>query len=114
MSKASVLTLVELGGDIIPIVILMLLHLWPKVLNHRFRIITGIFISWVLMYFYTDYIYNPAGIAAGHESGMQFPEGKYDNNKTSIALFFGWMYPLFIVIVYSIIKKLWKKYTITK
>lgn len=43
---------------------------------------------------YTVTIYNPAGIAAGYEAGMHFPESHYDNNKVSVVVVTGWFYPL--------------------
>ena len=109
MSKASVFTIVEVGHYVIPILIFLILHFIPKALSQKYRIVFGIFISWVLLIFYTIYIYNPAGIAAGHELGMHFPEGKYDNNRTSLAIFIGWMYPTFLALVYLAFINKWKK-----
>jgi hypothetical protein len=81
-----------------------------KLKSQKTKIITGILISWLVLIFYVFYVYNPAGIAAGHEGGMDFPKGKYDNNTTSLILFFGWMYPTMIAIIYSILLNIWKKY----
>jgi len=109
MSKASVFAIVEVGDSVIPIFVFLILHFVPKASSRKARIISGILISWMLLVFYTIYIYNPAGIAAGHEIGMEFPEGKYDNNTTSLAIFFGWMYPTFVAIVYSMFMNVWEK-----
>jgi hypothetical protein len=52
-------------------------------------------------------LYNPAGIAAGHALGQDFPEARYDNNTSSIAIMFGWLGPTVLVVVVVGIRSLW-------
>jgi hypothetical protein len=54
-------------------------------------------LAWGAGIVYTIYVYNPAGIAAGHSSGMDFPEGHYDNNTVAVALMAGWIGPAIIL-----------------
>jgi 4-amino-4-deoxy-L-arabinose transferase-like glycosyltransferase len=114
MSDSALFKLVIVGYYVIPIIIFLILHFWLKSKSQKIKIISGILVSWLVLIFYVFYIYNSAGIAAGHETGMVFPEGKYDNNTTSIILFFGWMYPTMVAIIYSILINIWKKYSNSK
>lgn len=114
MSDSVLFNIVAFGFYVIPIVIFLILHYLLKAKSEKIKIISGILISWFVLIVYVFYLYNPAGIAAGHETGMDFPEGKYDNNTTSIVLLFGWMYPTIVAIVYSVSLKIWKKYLNSK
>jgi len=53
--------------------------------------------AWVAGILFTIYVYNLAGIAAGHYRGMAFPEVHYDNNTVAVALIAGWIGPAIIV-----------------
>jgi hypothetical protein len=39
-------------------------------------------------------------MSAGHEAGLHFPEAKFDNNTSSLALFFGWFPSVLVLCVY--------------
>jgi hypothetical protein len=52
-------------------------------------------------------IYNPAEIAVGHALGEHFPESRYDNNATGIALLFGWLHPALAVGLYALARLGW-------
>lgn len=114
MSDSTLFKFVIVGYYVIPVSIFLTLHFLLKTKSQKIKIISGILISWLVLIFYVFYIYNPVGIAAGHETGMDSPEGKYDNNTTSIILFFGWMYPTMIAIFYSILINIWEKYSHSK
>jgi hypothetical protein len=53
--------------------------------------------AWIADVIYTIYVYNPAGIAAGHYNGVHFPEGNYDNNTVAVALMAGWVGPAIVL-----------------
>jgi hypothetical protein len=53
--------------------------------------------AWIAGAIYTIYVYNPAGIAAGHYNGVHFPEGEYDNNTVAVALMAGWVGPAIVL-----------------
>ena len=44
------------------------------------RAVVAVVVSWLIIVFYTSLIYNPAGVSAGLEQGMENPNMKYDNN----------------------------------
>ena len=61
------------------------------------RGVIAVLAAWIADVLYTIYVYNPAGIAAGHFAGVHFPENHYDNNKISVALVAGWVGPAIIL-----------------
>jgi hypothetical protein len=65
--------------------------------NRFLRGLFAVLVAWGAGIIYTIYVYNPAGIAAGHSSGMEFPEGHYDNNTVAVALMAGWIGPAIIL-----------------
>ena len=66
--------------------------------NYYLKSAVGIFLSWGAAILFTIYIYNPVGILAGYESGLDFPESKFDNNTVGIAIFAGWLSPTVVAI----------------
>lgn len=109
MNKREEFELISIGADLFPVLIFLALAFIPKIISHKLRVISGVLISWIFIVLYTIYIYNPAGIAAGHELGVHFPEAKYDNNTISVALIGGWIYPSILAFVYLLVLRLWKK-----
>jgi len=74
----------------------LLFHLsWPK--RALLRGLLAIAAAWVVGILYTALIYNPTGIAAGHEAGVHFPENNYDNNTIAVALIGGWIGPAILI-----------------
>ena len=109
MNETDEFTIVRIGMYIFPIIVFVVLFFTPKLIKPKFRAFIGVLVSWVFIVLYTIYIYNPSGIAAGHELGMHFPEGKYDNNTISVALIGGWIYPTILAFVYLGGLSAWKK-----
>ena len=64
-------------------------------------------LAWVSSVAYTIFIYNPAGIAASIERGIDGPKMHYDNNTIASNVLGGWIYPLFVVALYV----LWFRFT---
>jgi hypothetical protein len=67
--------------------------------NALFRAGAAVLVGWVFLVLFTMLVYSPAGIAAGHEQGLDFPENHYDNNVSGPAIVVGWIYPLVAVMV---------------
>jgi hypothetical protein len=84
---------------ILPIVLSIGLFLAPRPRNSWLRGILAILLTWFVLVVYTSEVYNPAGIAAGHEQGLHFPEGHFDNNTVAVMLMAGWALPLLSVLV---------------
>jgi hypothetical protein len=74
----------------------------PRPRAFGIRCVLGIVIGWAAFIALTVFVYNPAGIAAGHALGHDFPESRYDNNTTGLALLFGWWLPTLAVCVYAV------------
>lgn len=86
--------IVEVVFQLLPLVIIIsAVYFLPSNKSYFFKASVGVVIAWASLVIYTIYIYNPVGIAAGHESGMHFPESKYDNNTIAPMIFFGWLSP---------------------
>ena len=68
---------------------------WPK--RALLRGLLAIVAAWVVGILYTALVYNPAGIAAGHEAGADFPENSYDNNTVAVVLIGGWIGPAILI-----------------
>lgn len=90
----------------VPVLVLTCLAL-PR--PHRFwlRGMMAVFVSWLSTVLFTAYVYNPAGIVAGHAAGEHFPEGQYDNNTVGIAILFGWLCPTVLVLIFAGIHFAW-------
>jgi hypothetical protein len=111
MSAVEIFNLVTWLGNLVPIIIFSLLIFWPRLLAHGYRALIGIISSWIFLIIYTIYLYNPAGIAAGHEVGMHFPESRYDNNTIVPALVSGWLYPALLALIYYVGIRVWKQFS---
>lgn len=112
MTNVEIFRIVDVGRFILPSM-LSLLIFWfaSRPVNTGARAATAIVPGWILTFLYTIYVYNSAGIAAGHEQGMHFPENRYDNNTVSVALIAGWFYPAFTVLVFITARKAWQRFS---
>ena len=95
-----------LGTLLVPIVVAAALAL-PQPRQFWIRCVIAVLLSWLCTVIFILYLYNPAGIAAGHALGQDFPEVRYDNNTSGIAIMFGWLCPTVIVAVVAGIRFLW-------
>lgn len=85
---------------VLPIV---LVYLIPIPRKDSYRTIGVVILCWFLSVLYVIYVYNPAGIAMGHEVGTDFPENRFDNNIAGPTLFMGWFYPLLSILLFSLV-----------
>lgn len=110
MTATQTFELVGIGSLLLstalPVVLFVGLQ-WPR---HPFqRVIVAILLAWISQFIYTDFVYNPAGIASGIEQRIDGSEMKFDNNTTGIALFFGWLNPTISVCAFLLGRLVWKK-----
>ena len=109
MSYSLLFQIVEVTTVLLPIVfVVMAVYFLPSGWRFATKALHGMVISWLALILFNFYIYNPVGIAAGHEVGMHFPEARYDNNTIATALLFGWFPPLFWSLVLYILLRLVK------
>jgi hypothetical protein len=71
------------------------------------RCIIAVLIGWIYTVLFTLFVYNPAGIAAGHALGEHFPENRYDNNTSGIAIVFGWLLPAIYTAAAAVLRAVW-------
>jgi hypothetical protein len=87
--------------DFIPVLLaLSFIHLSPFPRGAGIRALVSILLAWVFLVVFLGVFYNPAGIAAGHEAGEHFPEGRFDNNIIASALLGGWILPAVVMGIY--------------
>ena len=91
---------------LVPVLVFVLL-LIPRPRRFWVRCLTAVFAGWLCTVLFTTLSYNPSGIAAGHALGQHFPEGRFDNNTSSIAIFFGWLWPAILVAAFSGVRFGW-------
>ncbi len=104
MSYQFLFSLVEYGHLYIPMIIVAFFLFFTKTWLLKNRILCGVVLSWLLLILFTVSIYNPLGILAGYESGVLFPEAKFDTN-VGIILFMGWINPFFMAgLIYLVLK----------
>ena len=87
------------------LVIVALAARWPRTFS--LRCFVAIMIGWFYTALFTIYIYNPAGIEAGHAVGMDFPENHYDNNTTGLTMVFGWLGPAIYTGAAALLRVVW-------
>ena len=92
-----------------PVLALVLL-LFPRPRRFWVRCLIATLLGWLCTILFTTLVYNPSGIAAGHALGQNFPEGRYDNNTSSIAIFFGWICPAILVAVFAGVRFAWLRF----
>ena len=110
MSAESVFSVVAIMSGALPCAIAFLVvHFspWPK--HVLLRSVVGVVAGWVLLVFYTIVAYNPAGIAAATEQGVDSPAMRYDNNTTASAVFGGWILPAVFITIYFVARRLRKR-----
>lgn len=71
------------------------------------RCIIAVLVGWLYTLLFTLFVYNPGGIAAGHALGEHFPENRYDNNTSGIAIVFGWLLPATYAVAAAALRALW-------
>ncbi|MEQ1514832.1 MAG: hypothetical protein ABL934_19425 [Lysobacteraceae bacterium] len=105
--------IVSVGFQALQFALPIALMFLPKPRHTLARASVAVLLVWVASFFYIDCIYNPAGIAFGHALGEHFPENRYDNNTTAIALMAGWFWPAISVGVLLLVRNIWRKVRLT-
>ena len=90
---------------LIPIVVYWVIRLTRRKLSLVSVVVISVLVGWALIVVSTFYWYIPVGIAYETSIGTDSPEMLYDNNKTSISIFFGWLYPLLICLLFVVSEK---------
>lgn len=99
LSPNTIFNFAEAGLGLVTYGLAILLFCLKRPSNRFLRGLSAVLLAWGAGIVYTIYVYNPAGIAAGHSSGMEFPEGHYDNNTVAVALMAGWIGPAIILAI---------------
>jgi hypothetical protein len=97
------------GCFIVPAAIAFALVSLPRPHNGFVRSASAVLLGWATHALYTIYVYNPAGIAYGHLTGLDFPENHYDNNTATVALIVGWVIPTAVVALFFFVRWLWNR-----
>jgi hypothetical protein len=97
LAPDTIFSIVTAGQTAIPFVLAVVLFSQRRPRNRLLRGLMGVLVAWITTVVYTIYVYNPAGIAAGHYKGVHFPENLYDNNTIAVALIGGWIAPTIIL-----------------
>jgi NO-binding membrane sensor protein with MHYT domain len=92
-----ILKFAEVGQALVTYGLAVLLFSLKRPNGRLLRGFLSVLAAWAAGVIYTIYVYNPAGIAAGHYTGMDFPENHYDNNTVAVALIAGWVGPAIIL-----------------
>ena len=108
MTAEDTFTLVKMAGGL-PYVVAGVVFMLKRPEYALARGILAVVAAWLVQVAYTMLLYNPAGIAAGHAAGAHFPENSYDNNTTSIALFFGWLGPAILIAIMATFRAIRKR-----
>jgi len=110
MDPVSQFSLVEaLGTLLVPALVIAVLAL-SRPRRFWVRCVIAVLSSWLCTVLFTLFVYNASGIAAGHALGQDFPEGRYDNNTSGIAILFGWVCPTVLVLVFAGVRSLWLRH----
>lgn len=104
MTSKLLLDVVTLGSFALPLSLALILAALPHPRPPIARAVVAITAAWVVSVAYTIYLYNPAGIAAGHELGWDNPEMRFDNNTVASQLLVGWIYPSIIVALFFAVR----------
>ena len=106
MDAIATFKLVTLLREALPFALVLSISAAPFPRRRGMRAILAVLIAWIASVIYTEAIYNPAGIAAGHALGEDFPENRYDNNTIASTILGGWIHPTLCVVVLAIIRRI--------
>lgn len=109
MTRKLLFDVVTVGFFALPLSLALILAAIPRPRSPIARAVVAIAAAWVVSVAYTIYLYNPAGIAAGHELGWDSPEMQFDNNTVSSQLLGGWIYPSIIVALFFAVRYEWQR-----
>lgn len=108
MNNTELFGWISIGAAVLPAAVAAGLFLWLPVRSLYGRLSVAVVAAWILAVAYTMYVYNPAGVLAGHEQGVHFPEARYDNNTITVALLAGWFWPLIAVLIVWLARRVFR------
>ena len=91
---------------LLPVVVLAVLVI-RRPRKFWLRCIIAVLVGWLYTVLFTLFVYNPVGIAASYALGEHFPENRYDNNTSSIAIVFGWLLPAIYTVAAAVVRAVW-------
>ncbi|WP_213498451.1 hypothetical protein [Lysobacter helvus] len=108
MNPQNLFHLAAVGVIALPCIVAGATALLSRPKRLPLRVMSAIFAGWVVAVYFTEYAYNPAGIAAGIDAGVD-PEMRFDNNALASAILHGWMYPAMAVAMVLSVRALIRK-----
>lgn len=109
MTRKLLFDLVTLGSFVVPLALALIVAVLPHPRSSVARSEVAIAAAWVVSVVYTIYLYNSAGIAAGHELGWDSPEMRFGNNTIASHVLGGWIFPAIIVALFFAIRRMWQR-----
>jgi hypothetical protein len=98
--------LATVGAFVVPLSLAIILVALSRPKRPLYRSAIAVASAWMVSVVYTIYVYNPAGIAAGHELGWDSPEMRFDNNTVAVQLAMGWLYPTIAVALFFAVRRM--------
>jgi hypothetical protein len=90
----------------LPCIVAGIASLLPRPRSMTLKLPSAILAGWVAAVAFTLYVYNPAGVTAGHAAGVDSPEMRFDNNTVAVAILGGWVYPALAVAAVLVVRTL--------
>jgi hypothetical protein len=104
VTRKLLFDVVTLGRFVVPLALALIVVVLPHPRSSVARSAVAIATAWVVSVVYTIYLYNPAGIAAGHELGWDSPEMRFDNNTVASQVLGAWVFPAtFVALFFAIV-----------
>lgn len=107
MTRKLLFDIVTIGAYVLPICFALIVVALPRPRSALLRSVVGVVAAWAASVGYTIYVFNPAGIAAGHELGMDSPQTHFDNNTVAVQLIMGWLLPALGLAAFFAIRRIW-------
>jgi ABC-type microcin C transport system permease subunit YejB len=109
LDSVQVFQLASTISTALPCLITIVLIFASKPKSIWLRSVIAVIFAWVISVAYTAYIYNPLGIAAAIQNGIDSPQMRYDNNTITVQILVGWAIPLFTACIVLIGRMLFLK-----
>jgi hypothetical protein len=109
MTRKLIFDVVAFGSLAIPTLLALVVAALPRPGSALARSAVAIAAAWAVGVVYTIYVYNPAGISAGHELGQDSPEMQFDNNTIASHLVGGWIWPAIVVALFFAVRHAWRR-----
>lgn len=104
MTRKLFFDLVTMGSFVVPFSLALVVVALPHPRSSVARSAIAVGAAWIVSVVSAIYLYNPAGIAAGHELGWDNPEMRFDNNTVASQVLGGWISPAIVVALFLAIR----------